>query len=430
MAKDLGDGFENHAVHSKTDAGLAGSLCIIVAVSSASSRVSRAVPEPQAPTPRPTVVSGAPEFQLLCACCAEASSEERHRRVGELLRQPIDWQHLADAAEHHGVIPRLYEELRSTKEIVPPEALKTIATLYQSNLQRGLWLTRELGRIFSHLEKLGIAALPYKGPVLAEALYGDVATRQFSDLDILVRDRDVQRAMAALLELGYKPDLTLTPRQLASHLRSGYELSFDSASARHLLELQWQILPRFYAVDFDMEALFQRACRQRMADTTVSSLSSEDLLLVLCVHAGKHAWIQLSWLCDVVQLAKEESMDWNFFWSEAERLGVQRIIAITFLLAERFLRSSLPNLPNDPDAESLAEEVLPLIEASTHFNTESLDYFRLIARTRERPQDRRRFWWRLATTPSIGEWNAVRLPEALFPLYRVIRPLRIARRLL
>lgn len=378
---------------------------------------------------RPVVLSRAPEFQLLCACCADISHEERQQRIDELLRQPIDWQHLADAAEHHGVIPRLYEELRSTGKIVPSEALKTIAALYQSNLQRALWLTRELGRVLAHLDRLGIPALPYKGPVLAESVYGDVAARQFSDLDVLVRNRDVQRTTCALLELGYKPDPALTPRQLASHLRSGYELSFDSANARHLVELQWQILPRFYAVDFDMEALFQRARPRRLADISVRSLSPEDLLLVLCVHAAKHAWIQLSWLCDVVQLAKNESMDWNFFWSEAERLGARRIVAVTFLLAKRLLGSSIP-LRNGTNAEPLAEEIVPLIEASTHFNTESLDYFRLIARTRERSHDRRRFWWRLATTPSMGEWNAVRLPEPLFPLYRVIRPFRVARRLL
>ncbi|HKS74897.1 MAG TPA: nucleotidyltransferase family protein [Terriglobales bacterium] len=397
-----------------------------MAVSPASRRVSEAAAEAPA---RPIIVSPAPEFALLCACCSDISPEERHRRVRELLRQPIDWQRLADAAEHHGVIPRLYEDLRSMAGIVPSEVLQAIAAFYQSNLQRALWLTRELGRIIAHLKKSEIPSLPYKGPVLAQELYGDVAGRQFSDLDILVRGRDVERAKSALLELGYKLDLTLTPRQQESLLQSGYELSFDGANGRHMVELQWQILPRFYSVDFNMEALFQHACEQQIAGTSIRSLSAEDLLLVLCVHAGKHAWIQLSWLCDVVQLAKKESINWNLFWSEAERLGVRRVVGISFFLAKRLLGSSLP--PRiDPTAESLVEEVVPLIEASAHFNTESLPYFRLIARSRERFQDRRRLWWRLATTPSIGEWNAVRLPSPLFPLYRVIRPLRVARRLL
>ena len=380
---------------------------------------------------RPTVVSRTPEFDSLCTCCAEIAQDERKRRLRELLRQPMDWEHLLEAADHHGVVPRVYEQLRGMEQSLPSAALQAIALLYQSNLQRTLWLTRELGRILAHFAKHGIPALPYKGPVLAESLYGDVAARQFSDLDILVRVDDVRRTKQALLELGFKPELTLTPPQQLSYLRSGYELSFDSATTRNLLELQWQILPRFYAVSFDIEALFNRALPQRIADISIRSLCAEDLLLVLAVHAGKHAWIQLSWLCDVMQLSRKPSLNWDLVWKEAGRLGVRRIVVVTFLLAHHLLGSPLPpTMPPDPDAESLAEEITPLIEASRHFDTEALGYFRLIARTRERRRDQCRFWWRLATTPSVGEWNAVRLPSPLFPLYRVIRPLRVARRLL
>ena len=39
---------------------------------------------------------------------------------------------------------------------------------------------------FAALPLQGIAAIPYKGPVLAAAVYGNLALRTFSDLDILV----------------------------------------------------------------------------------------------------------------------------------------------------------------------------------------------------------------------------------------------------
>ena len=59
----------------------------------------------------------------------------------------------------------------------------------KANAHRALWLTLELLNIHRHLQARGLEVLPYKGPVLAEALYGNVALRQFSDLDLLVRSR-------------------------------------------------------------------------------------------------------------------------------------------------------------------------------------------------------------------------------------------------
>jgi hypothetical protein len=48
---------------------------------------------------------------------------------------------------------------------------------------------------------------------------------------------------------------------------------------------------------------------------------------------------------------------------------------------------------------------------------------------REQPADRLRFLQRLAFTPGPGEWQSVRLPGPLFPLYRLVRLARVAARL-
>jgi len=50
-------------------------------------------------------------------------------------------------------------------------------------------------------------------------------------------------------------------------------------------------------------------------------------------------------------------------------------------------------------------------------------------RLRERTRDQLRFAARLALTPSVGEWQSVGLPAPLFPLYRVVRLFRLAKRL-
>lgn len=128
---------------------------------------------------------------------------------------------------------------------------------------------------------------------------------------MLIHAAEVPRAKAALAELGYTPGLDLTPQEERAYLASGYEYTFDSAQGRNLLELQWQILPRFYSVDFAVDGLFDRAQTVTVAGRSLQTLNAEDLMLVLCVHAAKHAWVQLSWLCDIDQLARSQRVKWD-----------------------------------------------------------------------------------------------------------------------
>jgi predicted nucleotidyltransferase len=291
-------------------------------------------------------------------------------------------------------------------------------------------LTLDLRNIHRHLQARGVEELPYKGPVLAEALYGNVALRQFSDLDLLVRSDELPRIKAALGELGYEPGLRLAKAAERDYLKSGYEYTFDGARGRNLLEIKWQVLPRFYSVGLDVDEFFERASTVTIEGQKLSTICDQDLLLVLCVHAAKHAWKQISWLCDIVQLARSRSLDWAALRAEAERLGIARIVAVTFLLAHKLLGAELPKkIWSDAKAEGLAQRIVSLIVAEEEFDPESLAYFRLMMELRERRRDRISFWWRLMATPGAGEWSAVRLPGPLFPLYRAVRVWRLAGKL-
>jgi hypothetical protein len=262
---------------------------------------------------------------------------------------------------------------------------------------------------------------------------------------------------------------------------------FHSPAGRNLLDLQWRIVPHFYSIDFDESGFFDRAeeidleiedgrprpsecgtteqplvlsssraaaaeCSPRrkpwLESESLSRLSGvkdsglghrvrtlchEDLLLVLCVHAAKHAWVQLSWLCDIARLMSSK-LDWNWIQDEARRLGIERIVAVNLYLAHKLLSAPVPpqiqkRLVDDPSTVTLGNEIVRIIECSTHYDTDSIPYFRLMLRLRERWQDRGRFLWRITFTPSVSEWSAVQLPKPLHPLYRLVRLFRLGKRL-
>ena len=167
------------------------------------------------------------------------------------------------------------------------------------------------------------------------------------------------------------------------------------------------MLPEFFAVDFDLEGMFRRCGTVSLGGQTVPSFCAEDTLLILCVHAAKHGWAKLSWLCDIVQLACKAGLNWDAVDREAKRMGIQRILAVTFLLAKRLLETPLPllvttYLQRDSEAEAICGQVLPRVERANELETESASYFRFMMSLRERHIDRARFLWRFAFTPWTG----------------------------
>jgi len=375
-----------------------------------------------------------PELELLAACATTHLSEHRTQSIRQLLGQELDWQELLRLAEFHGLVPLLHHTLAGEfSPSVPPEGLDPLRRADEQNTKRSLWLTRELLEILGRLAAKGIPAIPFKGPALADTAYGNVALRQYWDLDIFIRPADWPHAKAALVEAGLAPEHDLCPAEERASLQSGYECAFGRPGARNLLEMQWAILPRFYAVDCNMADLFDRSRTAELSGREIRRLAPEDLLLLVAIHGAKHLWKRLGWICDVAQVVESLKIDWSAAFQRAQQWGVQRILCVSLELAGSVLGIELPGnvareIRQDSEVATLAHDICRSWTEDSELDPESLRYFRLVSRLRERRSDRIRFFYRLATTPSVGEWSAVRLPSALFPLYRGVRLVRLLRR--
>jgi hypothetical protein len=373
------------------------------------------------------------EWSILLGACSATPQEQKSARLRALLQQPVSWKSLFALAERHGTQPLLYQALLGVQDAIPAEETHRLKQSYYLNLQKALLLSRELVRILECLSALNIEVMPYKGLALAEMLYHDITLRQSGDIDLLIHAKDLPRIRRAVAEFSYVPHEPLSEEQEQAYLKSGYECAFDSPAGRNLLEVQWAIQPRFYAIDFDMDALFQRAITVKVAEQIVRTPSHADLLLVLSAHAAKHVWDKLAWLCDIAQLMSTPSLDWPWIASEARRLGIVRILWVTLLCANQLLDAPVPTaaqsaLRQDHTARPMADEISGYVLSEEDYDVESVSYFRLMMRLRENVSDRLRFLQRLVLTPGPSEWQAVPLPRPLFPLYRLVRLSRLAAR--
>jgi Uncharacterised nucleotidyltransferase len=397
------------------------------------SQIQKAAPELASDVAPTTGASAGIEWKLLLAAIS-ASPEKVDDWPGRL-QQNVDWPKMLRLADQHGVSSLLYQSLFSLGDSAAPvEALHSLRRRHDINVHKCLFLARELVRVLDHLDSLGIEVMPYKGVVLSQTLYGDMALRQSGDMDLLVHASDLAPAKKSVCQLGYTPHLTLSEAAERAYVRSGYECTFDHAGGRNLLELQWALQPNFYSVDFDVSGVFRRGVTVSVAGRQAKTPSPEDLLLILSLHAAKHVWGRLIWLSDIAQLTKRPDLNWHWITSQAKALGIERIMHVTLLLAKSLLGAEIPSSPNstllsDAASHTLADNIRIEMANGVSCNVGSLDYFRLMMRLRERPADRLRFLRRLTFTPGPGEWEAIQLPARLFPLYRVVRLWRLSARL-
>ncbi len=389
-----------------------------------------------------SLVTQSPEFALLVQAAGGTLAAASIPELGA--DDGFDWQWVADLADAHGLSARLGAMLQRQPTAAPAELLAALARESRANARRNLEFTQRLLRVLAALKEVGVPALAYKGPVLAEMLYGSHPLREFHDVDVLIQPHDWPRAKQCMIALGLAPNQQFTPAQEAAYVRSNNEMAFDGWGSRNWLELEWGIVPHYFSVDFRMNALITRAVEFPLAGMAVRTLSPEDMLLALAVHGSKHGWSRLCWVADIADLLRVRSLNWDVVAVEAQRLGIVRILLVALKLAAtlnpegvatamaEIEREARPHRASGFVHENTAANRLAALfwrslqSAPARYTADSWRFFWMMPRLRERWSDRLSFAWRLLATPETGEWNALALPDSLYVLYYPLRWLRLA----
>lgn len=356
-------------------------------------------------------------------------------RIDALLKQPINWEYLLDMAFRHALVPLLYRQLkRAGSKSVPEPTMARLQDEFAANAVRNMLLTRELGRILEVCEERGIPVIPYKGPALAIQFYGDAALRQFSDLDLLVHERDADRAAQTLLSIGYRSHYQTNRKALANYVQLLCEQGFVREGGGVYVEIHWAIAPKYMSSYLDAEVFWGRADKITIEGRPALALSIEDLLLTLSVHAGKHQWERLAWVCDLNEtISKAASVRWEQLIEESQRTKTRRMLYLGLYLANDLLGTPLPvaildGARAEPSVQSLANEVRRRAFEPTHRPYAPLEAMRFQVKARERILDGVRCCYYSQIPPTPADLAAVSLPNALSFLYYLWRPIRLIKK--
>ena len=373
-----------------------------------------------------------PEMELLLCCAGSRWEADGARRAQGLLRGTLDGPRLLHLAESHGLLPWSYVRLKTLE--TPGDLLASWELRVRENTQHNLNLTGELLTLLALLAEAGIPAVPYKGPFLALALYGDLGLRQSVDLDLLVRPRDLSKTQTLLLQRGYRPHLLLNPSQEGSYRRSHAEREWQ-APGGIMVDLHWGFSPRRLALDLRTGAIWARLERQDLPGGNgekVLGFPPEDLLLLLCIHGAKDCWSRLIWLSDLARLLETSApLDWQLLLARARAAGALRMLTLGLRLARDLLGSPLPPealraVDQDAALDPLSGRVGLWLQAQERRRPQDVVRFQLALR--ERPRDRALFCLRQAFLTGPRDWHALPLPHPLQGIHPILRPIRLAAR--
>jgi hypothetical protein len=355
--------------------------------------------------------------------------EARTARAEVLLSGSIDWEFLLNLAARHGLMPLLHWHLsRRFPGRAPVPAMRALEELFRGNLQSNLRLAAELARVLKILEANRIRAVSFKGPVLAVACYGNLALREFSDLDLLLQPSDILPARDLLLADGYLPEFALTPAQERALLRSDCQYNFQKFDGQLRVELHWDILPRYWGQHFDCTGWLARRQEVALGSVLVPSLLPEDLIVILCVHGTKHGWERMAWITDLVELLRAHpQLDWNAIEKQAADARVSNLLLLGLGLAHRLHGAALPagillRIQQDAEVQSMMDEVCQGLAGPVR---EAWELHRFLLRGLS-ARRRIAYLFRSVLTSTPAEWSLVSLPAALFPLYSVVRVARLS----
>jgi len=339
---------------------------------------------------------------------------------------------LLKSASRHGVMPLLYSSLSAfCPEAVPKAIMAKLKEQWRNNIAWNLLQTSELLTILSLFEAQGIVAVPFKGPALAALVYGDISMRQFVDIDILVDRKHLPPAKELLHSLGYRLYPPMSPARESAFLRSQFHYGFANPANEVLVELHCEITPEYLSFPLNLQKLRPRLERRTLAGKEIFNLPPEELLLIICVHAAKHFWERLGWICDTAtMISAHPSMNWRNLTDLAGRLGAKRMLFLGLFLANALLGASIPKdlgqtVESEPGVRSLARQIRQRLFADINHPPSILDNIFFFLKIRERWRDKIRYCLHTAFTPSVEDWTFVALPPVLCFLYYPIRPLRL-----
>ncbi len=269
---------------------------------------------------------------------------DKKKEIKDLLNlHPINWGRFKDLIIYHELTPFVYLALKDLNQFVPQDIMEFLRNNYYGALIRCQNLWQEFLRISMAFQQAGVTLLPIKGIALLYDIYKYMPLRLMTDIDLLVKEEDLQITEDIFCDLGYRKELYGLKEKYWREKQIHFTFYKTEGKNLPFVEVHW-------ALDFKrknriiLPKLWERIRKINVDGRMIMLLSPEDSLFSLALHSRRFGKIlSLKYTLDIALLLKKykDSFDWDYILKEAYR-GKMRTAIFFILWQLKFLDINTP----------------------------------------------------------------------------------------
>ncbi|CEJ45221.1 nucleotidyltransferase family protein [Xanthomonas citri pv. bilvae] len=303
-------------------------------------------------------------------------------------------------------------------------------------LLQSLQQTAAIGELVTALQQAGIRCCLLKGLGYV-AQFGRLHRREACDIDVLIEPQASQQALSALAALGYvlQSDAACDP---VEYCRYNHALPLRHRDTGVVLELHLRLANHERQFPLGQQIWRDHLGTVELGGVHVPTLSPPAAVVYAAFHGTKHHWHRAFWLVDMAHAMGSAELDWEAVLALARRLGVERQLALSALLAEASLGIALPAALRQQTAllrkaRPVAAALLPCLDAlGSDRGADLAVRLGLFAYLRHLLSLQSTWRGRLHVLPVLlvptdMDRQAVRLPRALHWAYFGVRMVRLVK---
>jgi hypothetical protein len=205
---------------------------------------------------------------------------------------------------HDGIESQVYFLLKQQEmlEQTPPFFRAWLKERYEKGLYQNLFIKNQTDQILRAFEDLGIDVIPLKGVYFAKEFFGDIGARITSDIDLLIRNRDLKKVIQLIHTLGF----TVEEEQISGHFHCSFSKPIPYSQFPLVVEIHWSIVKentsRFNIDDFWAQA------KSVAGSSHILELSPNHTFYMIVLHGWRHNLDSMKYFIDIIQVLHKYSL--------------------------------------------------------------------------------------------------------------------------
>ena len=254
----------------------------------------------------------------------------------------------------------VYRSLKEFQQLIPDDIFIRMKQHYMDIVKQNMLMTSELIKVVKILEENNIEAISFKGPVLSQLAYGDVVSRQYCDLDILVEEKQLIKTVNLFLDNGYE---NLLPLEIISNeicLNTIKDFTVQNKISKVNIEIHWNLFESKYDLVFKKLDIL-KSSNISINQNTIETLSNENLLIYLCFHGSKHAWERIEWISDIDRLIRNNKIEFSKIDEFLDNNSLLIGLYLSYILFDTPLEEKYLNKIENKKIKKLSKKVFEII---------------------------------------------------------------------